>query len=360
MAEIKPLAGMERQALSEVLPLETPYAAYIFPTNLCNFKCSYCGHALGIKGMKQEYGIDLINMSMDTFRKVIDQLKEFPEKLKVISLTGHGEPLINPKLPDMIAYAHEQNVAERIEFISNASLLTHELSIALIEAGLDCIRISLQGLSAEKYQTVCGYAIDFEKFIGEIAYLYQNKKQCNVFVKIMDIALGAGEQDIFYNMFSDISDRMFVEQCKPVYSGVETTKDLQVEEDRYGRMHEPRLVCPLCFYMIGVMPNGDISPCETIYKPDVLGNVHEDTIWNMWNGKRRLEFQKMQLMKKRMENPGCARCCAPNDVAHPEDELDGYADSLLMAWGWNNVKTADSFGEIYQDLVEKNSKQLKE
>ena len=329
MSEIKPLAGMERQALKDVIPLETPYAAYIFPTNLCNFKCSYCGHALGIEGMKQEYDINMENMSMNTYEKVIDQLKEFPQKLKLISLTGHGEPLVNPNLPSMIAYAREQNVAERIEFISNASLLTHELSLKLIAAGLDCIRISLQGLSAKKYQSVCGYTIDFNNFISEIAYLYHNRKQCKVFVKIMDIALDEGEQSAFYEMFSDISDRMFIEQCKPVYSGVEKTRNIQVEEDRYGRKHAPRMVCPLCFYMIGVMPNGDISPCETIYKPDILGNVHEETILNMWNGTKRLEFQEMQLNKKRMENSGCARCCAPDDVSHPEDELDSCADILL-------------------------------
>ena len=39
MAEIKPLAGMERHPLKEVIPLRTPYAAYLFPTNLCNFRC---------------------------------------------------------------------------------------------------------------------------------------------------------------------------------------------------------------------------------------------------------------------------------------------------------------------------------
>lgn len=329
MSEIKPLAGMERRALHQVVPLTTPYAAYIFPTNLCNFKCNYCGHALGIQGMKQEYDIDMMNMSMDTFKKAIDQLKEFPEKLKVISLTGHGEPLVNPDLPRMIAYAHEQDVAERIEFISNASLLTHQLSLKLVEAGLDCIRISLQGLSAEMYQSVCGYQIDFEKFVDEITWLYQNRKQCRVYVKVMDVALKEGEEKAFYEIFSDISDRMFVEQCRPVYSGVEATKDIQVEEDRYGRSHESRCVCPLCFYMIGVMPSGDISPCETIYKPDILGNVHEDTIQNMWNGSKRRQFLKLQLEKRRMENPGCARCCAPDDVAHPEDELDGYAKELL-------------------------------
>lgn len=322
MAEIKPLAGMERHLLKDVIPLRTPYAAYIFPTNLCNFMCNYCGHSMGISAMKEEYDFCAEQMTQDTFRKTIDQLKEFPDKLKVISLTGHGEPLVHKGLEQMIAYAKESGVTERIETISNASLLTKERSFALVEAGLDCIRISLQGLSSEKYESVCKRKVDFEKLVEEIRYFYEHRKQCQVFVKVMDVALEEGEEEKFYSTFHAISDRMYIEQCRPVYSGVKMTEQMECKEDRYGREHEARMVCPLCFYMIGVHPNGDVAPCETIYKPITLGNVQTDRIFHMWNGEKNREFQKMQLRKERFQNPGCVRCCAPDDVAHPEDVLD--------------------------------------
>lgn len=329
MAEIKPLAGMERHALRDVVPLKTPYAAYIFPTNLCNFMCNYCGHSMGLAAMKQEYDLCTENMSMDTLKRVVEQLKEFDETLKVISLTGHGEPLVNPELENMVAYIKKSGVTKRIEIITNASLLTNERADKLIEAGLDCIRISLQGLSAEKYFEVCKRRVDFEKFVAQIRYFYEHKKSCQVFVKIMDVALEEGEEEKFYQIFDQIADRMYVEQCRPVYSGVEMTENMECMDDRYGRKHEPRIVCPLCFYMIGVHPNGDVAPCETIYKPETLGNVYESTIHDMWNGEKNLEFQRMQLRKERFNNSGCARCCAPDDVAHPEDELDSVAEMLV-------------------------------
>lgn len=322
MSEIKPLAGIERNPLVNVIPLRTPYSAYIFPTNLCNFMCSYCGHSLGLTKMQEEYDFVPSHMPMDIYCRTIDQLAEFEDKLKVISLTGHGEPLLNKDLPDMIRYAKKKNVTQRIETISNASLLTHELSDNLVDSGLDCIRISLQGLSTKKYKDVCRRNVDFKKLIDEIAYLYEHKKQCQIFVKIMDVALDDGEDKLFFKIFDKISDRMFIEQCRPVYSGVEMTSNISCLEDRYGRKHKPRTVCPLCFYMIGVHPNGDVAPCETIYKPATLGNVMNDTIYNMWNGEKNKEFQRMQLRKERFNNPGCARCCAPDDVAHPEDSLD--------------------------------------
>ena len=53
---------------------------------------------------------------------------------------------------------------------------------------------------------------------------------------------------------------------------------MNVDTDRYGRRHEPRKVCPLPFYMLGILPDGTVSPCETIYIPEILGNVWSDHI----------------------------------------------------------------------------------
>jgi len=52
-------------------------------------------------------------------------------------------------------------------------------------------------------------------------------------------------------------------------------QNMKVEYDRYGRKHEKRNVCPLPFYMLGIFPNGDVEPCDTIYKPIVLGQYKQ-------------------------------------------------------------------------------------
>ena len=328
-AEIKPICGLDRIKLSEVVPLKTPFTLFVFPTTFCNFKCNYCGHSLGFEKMKEKYNFEPETMSLETYKRVIEQFKEFPNKLKMLSLTGHGEPLININLPQMIKIAKEADIAERIEIITNASLLTNETANALIDSGLDTIRISLQGLSTDKYNQVCGYNLDFNKFISNIRYFYRNKKQCNVYVKIMDVALDEGEEKNFYNLFSDISDRMYIEQCRPVYDGVKYSDKATVVADRYGRVHEKREVCPLPFFMLGVFPNGDVEPCDTIYKPVLLGNVYDNTLLNMWNGKKLREFQILHLKKQRCDNNRCAVCCAPDDVSHPEDNLDDAAEKII-------------------------------
>lgn len=329
VSEIKPIYGTDRVKLANVIPLSAPYSAFIFPTTYCNFKCIYCGHSLGHKAMKEKYGFEPSHMSMDTYEKVLAQLKEFPAKLKMLSLTGQGEPLLNPNIALMVKLAKASEIAERVEFISNGSLLNKEVADGLIDAGLDTIRISVQGLSSSKYKEICGANIDFEEFMHNIRYFYKHKKNTKLFVKIMDVSLAEGEEEEFYKLFGDCTDRMYIEKMLPAYDGVELTKDLDVEYDRYGRVNKKRTVCPLPFYMIGVFPNGDVEPCDTIYKPTVLGNVHQDTLLTMWNGDKLKDFWKMQLQGHRYSNAKCASCCAPDDVAHPEDCLEDAAEFLL-------------------------------
>jgi radical SAM protein with 4Fe4S-binding SPASM domain len=328
-SEIKPVCGLKRTRLSEKIPLSTPYSVYIFPTTFCNFKCIYCAHSLGLEEMEKRYDFSRETMTMETYEKVIEQLKEFPEKIKMLSLTGQGEPLINKNIGKMVSIAKESEAFERIEIISNGALLTPKITDELINAGLDTLRISLQGLSADKYKNICGADIKFDEFMENIRYFYKNKRETSLFVKIMDVSLNSGEEEKFYELFSDYSDRMYIEKMLPAYDGVKLTEKMEVEYDRYGRKIEKRKVCPLPFFMLGVLPNGDVEPCDTIYKPIIIGNVHSDSILNMWNGKILKEFWKVQLKGMKNTNGKCSMCCAADDVAHPQDVLDNDAQKIL-------------------------------
>lgn len=333
-SEIKPISGMDdRVCLAEAIPLQTPFTINIFPTNACNFRCNYCAQSLDAVYLKKEYGFSYETMSIEIMQQAVEQMKQFPQKIKLVSFMGHGEPLLNPNLPEMIRLVREAEVAERIEIITNASLLTPELSQDLIQAGLSAIRISLQGISAEKYVKISNVKIDFPKFIDNIRYFYSIRGKCKVFVKVVDTSLAAGEEQKFYEMFEDISDRMYVEKIKPVYAGVEYKESVQeIVVDRYGNAHEKRMVCPLTFYMLSLWPNGDVVPCDAIYKPVVLGNIKNDTFYQMWNNSNMKGFQSMQLQKRRMENKNCCKCCAPDDVSHPLDTLDHLPKEVLKRW----------------------------
>lgn len=331
MAEIKPINNLERVPLKDVVPLDTPFSVYIFPTTFCNFKCVYCAHCLSHKELILNYDFTPQTMTMETCAKIIEQLKDFPQKIKLISFTGHGEPLLNKELPSMISMAKQANVAHRIEIITNAALLTPRTSEQLIDAGLDGLRISFQGMSAEKYKEICGRDMDFNAFVKQVAYFYERGRgKCELFVKVMDVSLDEGEEEAFYQLFDAICDRMHVEKCRNVYEGVAFTDNMREENiGRWGNTHEPFAICPLSFFQLGIFPDGDVEPCDTIYKPVVLGNVHHETLREMYSGEILRNFQIEQLKNKRYQNPKCAVCTAPDDVSLEIDRLDNDVEKIF-------------------------------
>ncbi|MCP4292699.1 MAG: radical SAM protein [bacterium] len=329
-SEIKPGYGMDRVQLKEVLPLKTPFSVFLSVSTVCNFKCKYCVQVLPKDDLKAKGFIPEI-MSWEIFLEAAEQLRAFPDRIKTLFLYGVGEPLTNKLLAKKIAHLKKLDVAENLAFITNGALLKPETSRALIDAGLDTLRISMQGLTAEKYYEVCGARIDFDGLVENIRYFNENKKDCLVYVKIADVALEEGDEEKFYDLFRDISDRMFVEKIVPVFHEIDYTDMIKEQTlvDLWGQEHDPRLVCPICFYTLTVYPNGDVYPCCMESDPAGLGNITQTPLTEIWNGGKQKSFLRMQLKGNRMKNPICKNCTAPDTSANMEDELDSNADRLL-------------------------------
>ncbi|MGX9758145.1 radical SAM/SPASM domain-containing protein [Clostridioides difficile] len=319
----------KRIQLHEKIPLDTPFTVHVIPSTTCNFKCSYCVHSLNKKDLEMKKFTPSI-MHWDTFTTVIEQLKYFDSKIKRILLTGDGEPMCNVDLPRMIRYIKEANIAEKVDFTTNGSLLTRQNIIELIEAGLDCIDISIQGLSSEKYEQICGTKLDFDEFVKNIKFLYDNRKNCKVIIKIIDIALDEGEEKRFFELFGDICDVICIEKVRPVFEGVNYSNMIKDNEvmDRYGNLHNRRIVCQRVFYTLAIWPNGDVYPCCVFDHRAMIDNIKNVTLKEIWNGEKRKSFLLMQLNKKRMNNNICKKCIVPDEIYTPEDDLDEYAEEL--------------------------------
>lgn len=120
-----------------------PRSIYIEPTSRCNEFCQQCPRTL----LSREEDRDL---SFDDFRRVVDQ---FPVLERVV-LHGLGEPLLNKDLPRMVRYLKDRGTY--VLFNSNGVALTLKKGQALIDAGLDEYRLSMDGSSREMYARVRG------------------------------------------------------------------------------------------------------------------------------------------------------------------------------------------------------------
>lgn len=329
MAEIVQSSSMNRIKLGKILPLETPLSVHMFTSYYCDFKCIYCVHSLSEKEF-----LDIFKqkgfMSIDTFKNAIDGMKKFNQKLKVLSFDGQGEPLLNKNLPEMISYAKKANIAERIELVTNGNSITNEKADAIVAAGLDRIRISIQGMNSEKYKEISNVDIDFEEYKKNIKYLYDNKKQLSIYIKIIDVAIDGEEQD-FYNMFGDRCDNIAVEHMVPTADKVDYSQykgDYDISQQGYE--HKKIITCPYPLYMMIVEPNGDVRSCCATRHPINLGNVNENTLYNIWYGDELREFWKLQLAEDgRFKNLVCKECTNPDYGVQPGDDIDNYAREIL-------------------------------
>ncbi|MBE3560583.1 MAG: radical SAM protein [Ktedonobacteraceae bacterium] len=142
-----------------VQPVTLPRSIYIEPTSRCNEFCQQCPRTL----LSREDDRDL---SFDEFRWIVDQ---FPVLDRVV-LHGLGEPLLNKDLPRMVRYMKDRGTY--VLFNSNGIALSEKRGQALIDAGLDEYRLSMDGATRETYARVRGVDA-FEKIWSNVRRFIQ-------------------------------------------------------------------------------------------------------------------------------------------------------------------------------------------
>ena len=329
-SKIKALHYEERMNLWENLPLKSPLAIFFEPSTYCNFKCCYCTQSLPKERFESEVR-KYSNMSINVFEAALEQIREFDSKLKLVEFSGVGEPLCNKELPNMIKKLRESGLSNHIRLITNGVLLDKETSDKLIDASPTSIRVSIQGMSSEKYAEICGTKIEFGDIVSNIEYIYKNKKETELFIKNIDIALDENDCKKFYDTFENISDRMFVENIIPFFSKVDYDKILNDRQvNRYGEEKKEISVCPNTFTALVINSEGDISMCGKEVAPIYLGNVMTNGLVEAWNSKKRKDFLVSQLKKERHLNDICKDCKIPSEsLASEKDILDPYSEILI-------------------------------
>ena len=120
-----------------------PVCLYLEVTNRCNLLCETCPRTF-------ETLEPPADMDWALFTRIVDQVPN----LKRAVLHGVGEPMLVKNLPQMVRYLKERNVY--VLFNTNGTLLTEANGQALIDAGLDELRVSLDAAEPSVFQMVRG------------------------------------------------------------------------------------------------------------------------------------------------------------------------------------------------------------
>lgn len=322
--------GGARERLQDMLPLDTPYMIQMFPAYACNFRCGFCLHALDRK--QHGYISDVSFMSMELYRKCIDDMKLFPRKLKMLRFAAVGEPLLHKNIADMVAYAKRAEIAQSVDIVTNAAMLTPELSNKLIAAGLDRLRISVEGLSAEDYQKNACAKLDFDRFVTQIRYFYEHSGHTHVYIKIIDYMVQTPERrKRFFDLFGPVCHSIAVEHLTPTIEEIDYDRlsgGMETDKPQNGEILLDSEVCPQGFYMMQINPDGKVVPCCSMKYPAILGDVKHQTVPEIWRGTAFNHFRASMLRSREGVGAVCRDCNLYLYDLHPEDVLDEVREEL--------------------------------
>jgi radical SAM protein with 4Fe4S-binding SPASM domain len=317
-----------RTPLQDFIPLSTPIILFIDPTSKCNFRCTFCptGDRALIDSTERYQGL----LDFDLYKKMIDDLAEFEKPIKVLRLYKDGEPFLNKRLAEMIAYAKQSGRVECIDTTTNGSLLNPERMQAVVNAGLDRINISVDGMNRAQYLKFTKFNFDFEKFVKNVTWLYENRKQMEIFIKIPGDLITESQKKLFFETFGDICDSIFIENFAPCWPefDVEERTGIQITKGIYEQAISATEVCPYVFYSMAVNADGLVSSCFLDWRRKlVIGDARKESIKDIWNSEAMNTLRLQQLEGRRMENPICSNCgqlshCLP-------DNIDQYRPQLL-------------------------------
>lgn len=319
----------ERTPLEQVLPLKAPYVLYIDPCGLCNFNCNFCPCYRSDYRKEERHAM----MDYELFQKIVDDMAEFEEQVKVVYLYGFGEPLLNKDLIRMARYLKERKVCREIRIYTNGALLSPEKNQELVDSGIDLIRISLEGLSSEDYKKVCEARIDFDELIRNIADLYERSRgKCEISVKVANVSIRTAEDaEKFYDIFEAISDYRFIEDIVegwPEFDEI-VLPEGAVSADEWIWKKKDRKGYSICTYSMTnmvVYANGFVCACPADWKFGTqYGDVHESSLKELWNSSKLRELQLKHLERRRNEIEVCrnCKCCG-------YDNVDDVADIIIQ------------------------------
>ncbi|RDY24512.1 radical SAM protein [Romboutsia maritimum] len=312
----------ERTKLQNVIPLETPFHVFVDPSAACNFKCKFCFNRDKSKTFHKI-------MEYELFEKIVNDMKQFPDPLKVLRMYKEGEPLLNKNLEKMIKYAKVSGICEQIDFTTNGSMLNPSRNKMLIDAGLDAMIISVEGITEKQYYDTSGVNINFKEYVENIKDLYKNKGNCRIHIKTTDMNINKDNEDEFYSIFGDICDEISIDKITPIWTDIDI-KDIKDDFDKgiYNNDIKQVNVCPYIFYSLTINSDGSVSSCFMDWKhSNILGDVNEKSFYDIWNSKEVFDIRKAHLTGDISKYEMCNGCGQLKFGM--SDNIDDYAENLL-------------------------------
>lgn len=306
--------------MADRLAPELPRSIQVEVTGACNLACTMC-----LVSYRPRIGRTRGAMCFHTFRSLVDAIPQ----LERVTLQGLGEPLLAPDLERMVSYATARGA--QVGFNTNGMLLTRERARRLVAGGLSWLHVSLDGATAETYESIRGGS-DFARVCGHVRGLVDVKRELGASEPRLSLVFVAMRRNVdelpaLVRLAHELGvDRLFVQNLSHSFSDTDPAgsyadirrfaesealwsgEDAAAAEARLDEAagiaaelgvdlrlprteeHAPRTAqargCDWPFTSVYVTHRGDVQPCCMVMGADraVLGNLEEQGFDEVWSG----------------------------------------------------------------------------
>jgi len=254
----------------------------------CQLQCPMCTRAsMDVEGLK---GI----MDFELYKKIIDECAR--HRVFSVKLSWRGEPTMNSRLVEMVQYAKEKGIRD-VAFLTNGGLIDQNYAMALMDAGLDWISFSIDGMY-EEYERI-RTPITFEQIVSTVKMFKALKKERGVskpLVRIQTISGAIERRPEYYDFFNPLVDR------------ISCIAEQHRESPELIR-HDPEYICQSPFQRVFITWDGTVVPCHGDYHlHHNMGNVENLTIASIWNSKKFKTLRRKMRACQRLDYEACRLC----------------------------------------------------
>jgi radical SAM protein with 4Fe4S-binding SPASM domain len=276
-----------------ILDAYPPYLQ-IEPTSVCNYRCVFC-YETDPSFTKKSAGF-MGHMSLDTFKKIIDQAEG---NVEFISLASRGEPLLCPDIESMLAYTRGKFL--NLKMNTNASLLDEKRCHAILQSGIKSLVFSADAADKNLYSKLrVGGSLD--KVLANIRRFFEIKvnhyRDSKIITRVSGVKY-SDEQDIdamesFWGGLVDqvafVAYNPWENTYKSPPSGISTPCS-----DLWRRMF--------------VWWDGRINPCDVDYKSTLaVGHLQQSNLSTLWASEPYQMLRERHLSLRRGDVEPCRRC----------------------------------------------------
>lgn len=281
---------------------EYPLLVDIELSSVCNLTCPMC-YTITDEFKEQ---VNVTRMDWGLYKKIID---EIGGKVPAIRLSLRGEATLHTKFHEAIKYAKEHGIKE-VSMLTHGGKLTLPFFQKMVEAGIDWITISVDGLG-ETYERV-RKPLKFADLLEKIKAIKQYKGEHGLkrpVIKVQGIWPAITESGVgaYYDTFKHYTDLVAFNPLIDYLS-----KDSHIE-------YLEKFTCPQQYQRLVIGADGLVMKCSNDEENrEVIGDIKQESVHQVWHGKNMQAVRDMHLQDRGfMQSAVCRKCYLPRKT---EDE----------------------------------------